>query len=293
MVVLVIVSGVAVYGTVSEWCATAQAPEDGKVDGGGIAPDRVLEFPGAAGSKPDPRIWNHDIGGHGWGNGELQYYTDRRENSSVDGNGNLVITARRDEFRPPNGERSAYTSARLTTKGKLEVKPGSYVEAVIDPPVAEGVWPAFWLLGSNIDDVGWPASGELDVMEIYGNRTSVSQFVHTSTLSDPKKDNPFGGRADGGLTELESVGSPHRYGVFFDGSEVRFYVDRRQTLRLTADDARASGRAWPFDQSFFLLVNVAIGGLSGDPSDTDLPRTMTVGPISIWTGGTPFEEPTC
>jgi beta-glucanase (GH16 family) len=172
------------------------------------------------------------------------------------------------------------------------VQPGSYVEAMIDPPVAEGVWPAFWLLGSNLPEVGWPASGELDVMEVFGNRSALGQYVHVSRLTDAKADNPFGGRPEGGPV-LATSGSAHRFGVYFDDSEVRFYIDRQQTVRLTADDARRSDRAWPFGQPFFLLVNIAIGGRSGDPADTDFPRRMIVEPISIWKGGPPFERSRC
>lgn len=256
-------------------------------------PDEVLDFVGAAGSRADPGIWSYDTGGNGWGNGELQNYTDSVENSSLDGDGNLVITARRKETKQ-GGKVLEYTSARLTTQGRFEVRPGSYVEALIDPPVAEGVWPAFWLLGRDLPEVGWPASGELDVMEIFG-RPAVSQYVHLSSLSDPKVDKPFGGRADGGHTVLDASAavSPHRFGVYFDESEVRFYLDRKQTLRLTAEEARLSDRAWPFDQPFFVLVNVAVGARSGDPDGTDFPRRMTVGPVSVWTDRPPFEQPRC
>ena len=291
-VIVLIVPAVAVFrGSADPGCGSVPPdPDQGRTE---PAADKVLDFAGAAGSRADPDIWSYDTGGNGWGNGELQNYTDSVRNSALDGDGNLVITARREETRS-DGKELEYTSARLTTRDGFEVRQGSYIEAVIDPPVADGVWPAFWLLGSDLAEVGWPASGELDVMEIFG-RSAVSQYVHLPTLSDPKVDKPFGGRADGGNTELDAsaAGSPHRFGVFFDQTEVRFYVDRRQTLQLTADEARRSGRAWPFDQPFFILVNVAVGARSGQPDGTDFPRRMTVGPISVWTNGPPFEDPRC
>lgn len=254
-------------------------------------PTTVISFAGRPGAPPDPGQWNHEIGGNGWGNNELQTYTDRTDNAQQDGRGNLLITARREDATGPDGIGRDYTSGRVTTKGKVDIQPGSYVEATIRPPVGKGVWPAFWLVGTDIDRVGWPSSGELDVLEVTGgNPTVANSRVHTASRSNPQRDMQYGTYEPGGAVDLgHSLDSrPHRYGVYFDGDMVRFYIDRKPHLALDAGDALASGRSWPFGQPQFIILNVAVGGLFADPSRTSFPRTMTVGPISVWEGGTPF-----
>jgi beta-glucanase (GH16 family) len=126
------------------------------------------EFDGPAGGRPDPARWSFELGGNGWGNNESQYYTDRPENAALDGAGHLVITARREAF----GGR-AYTSARLTTRGKRELTYGR-VEARLQLPRGKGMWPAFWLLGANFSQAGWPACGEIDVMESRGAQPALA-----------------------------------------------------------------------------------------------------------------------
>jgi hypothetical protein len=247
---------------------------------------RVLSFDGAAGTALDPTVWNHDTG-TGWGPGQAQRYTTETANSSVDGSGHLVITARRDGA---SGSPS-YTSARVSTAGKAAVPSGSYLESSIEAPVGAGLWPAFWLLGDAIADVGWPACGELDVLEVVGGAepTVARSATHQAAQDDPAEDRPYGWDDRDGSVDLGVAldSAPHTYGVYFDAATVRFYVDRHEHLLVSADDAVASGRTWPFDRSFFIVLNIAIGGLE-DPSTTSFPRTMTVGPISIWQGGTPF-----
>jgi beta-glucanase (GH16 family) len=253
-------------------------------------PKKVLSFNGASGTAPDRRVWNHELGGNGWGNEELQTYTASTSNAQVNGAGHLVITARREDATGPDGIARHYTSARLTTKGKVEVLPRSYVEASIRVPVGAGVWPAFWLLGSNISDVGWPACGELDVLEVIGaNPTIAHSMMHMGTQSDPRKDAPYPMDEGKGTVDLGHTldSRTHRYGVYFDSKMVRFYVDGKEHLAFGAEDAWTSGRTWPFDKPMFLVLNVAVGG-TGDPSATSFPRSMTVDRISIWKGGTPF-----
>jgi len=173
----------------------------------------------------------------------------------------------------------------------VQIEPGSYVEATIVAPVGEGVWPAFWLIGANNDEVGWPASGELDVLEVSGgNPTVANSRIHTASRSDPQRDLEYGAYETGGAVDLGHPldSQPHRYGVYFDAEMVRFYIDGEETLALDADEALASGRSWPFDGPQYLVLNVAVGVWFADPSGTAFPRTMTVGPISIWQGGVPF-----
>ncbi|MEU8818045.1 glycoside hydrolase family 16 protein [Actinoplanes sp. NPDC048796] len=235
------------------------------------APTRTIGFAGAEGTEPDATVWNRQTGAGGWGNGERQTYTSSTANAQVDGSGNLKITALRTED-------GGYTSARLTTQGKVTVAPGSYVEAAITAPTGEAVWPAFWLLGANMPSVGWPACGELDIFEGTGSEPNLAKSaVHLAGRSYDWSE---------GTTDLGvplDAGS-HRFGVYFDATTVRFYVDRKPTMVLWASDVTAAGRTWPFAKPQFMLLNVAV---AGDATPTFDARTMTVGPISIWRGGVP------
>ena len=129
------------------------------------------DFSGAAGTTPDAAKWKFDIGvgpnNDGWGNAELQYYTNRPVNASLDGNGNLAITAKKEVFAG-----SAFTSARIKTAGLFTQAYGRF-EANIKTPWGPGIWPAFWLIGSDVDTVGWPQCGEIDIMELRGQKPNV------------------------------------------------------------------------------------------------------------------------
>lgn len=251
------------------------------------APSRVVSFPGPRGSAPDPSVWDHELGGGGWGNHELQTYTSSTSNASLDGQGALVVTARGDVS--PSGQ-PRYTSARLITRRGLDVQPGSYVEATLQTPLGAGLWPAFWLIGSDVGEVGWPQAGELDVMEALGGRPGeVQQRVHISSTEDAAVDRPYGGGPEQGLTLFDRQADPvpHRYGVYFDGTMVRFYVDRQLQLAFDARDARASGRSWPFDSPMRIVLNVAVGGQE-DPVPTSFPGSMVIQSVTVWDSGTPF-----
>jgi beta-glucanase (GH16 family) len=250
-------------------------------------PSTVLSFEGEEGAAPDGRVWTHEVGGHGWGNEELQTYTQSTSNAHLDGRGALVLTARREDVTGPDGILRHYTSARLSTVNKLVVPPGSYIESSIRAPTGEGIRPAFWLLGTNFSDVGWPACGELDIMEATQRSESlVRQTMHFPRVSDLSEDVAYGEYASGGYT---SLGAPrdaasHRYGVYFDSEVVQFYVDRKPRLRLTKQEAFERDRTWPFGQPQTVVLNIAV---AGDPGKTQLPVSMEVGKISIWHGGVP------
>ncbi|MDR7277214.1 glycoside hydrolase family 16 protein [Catenuloplanes atrovinosus] len=253
-------------------------------------PDRVISFAGKAGTAPSASVWNHETGGNGWGNRELQTYTTSTANSYLDGAGRLAITARRQTVKGTDGITRDFTSARLTTQGKVTIKPGSYVESAIIAPVGTGVWPAFWLLGANVKQVGWPAAGELDILEGKGATPTIAHTaMHMSKIGAPDTDLPYGWGDAGGTTDL---GVPldskaHRYGVYFDKHVVRFYIDRKPTMTFWASDAAASGRTWPFGNEAFIVLNVAMAS-SAVPARSAAIRTMTIGDISIYQGGTPF-----
>jgi len=251
-------------------------------------PSQVLEFNGPAGASPDPRYWTHELGGHGWGNGEVQTYTNDTSNAFVNGEGDLVIAARREDRTGFDGIARRYTSARLVTKGKYAVPPGSYVEASIRVPVGYGIRPAFWLMGANHTDVGWPLCGELDVMESSQRSPStIRQNIHLARISDSTEDAPYGESAPGGFTELSSARNvrSHRYGVYFDNHVVQFYVNGEPTLKLTHQEAAERDRIWPFAQPQTIIINTAV---VGNPDDSALPAVMEVSKISVWEDGVPL-----
>jgi len=148
------------------------------------------EFNGADGSLPDKTKWTYDIGGNGWGNHELEYYTDRPANAEIR-NGSLLITARKEKFTGADGVTREYTSARLKTQTLFAQTYGRF-EARIKIPAGEGMWPAFWILGDDISKIGWPKCGEIDIMENIGKEPSTvpagaspTIFIFTPSSGSP------------------------------------------------------------------------------------------------------------
>ena len=136
------------------------------------------EFDGPAGARVDPARWVTLTGGHGFGNNELQSYTDRAENASLSGDGQLLIHARREPFQGADGIAREYTSARLKTQGRFEQMYGRF-EARLQIPRGQGIWPAFWMMGADLATVGWPRCGEIDIMENIGKEAAtVHATIH-------------------------------------------------------------------------------------------------------------------
>jgi beta-glucanase (GH16 family) len=236
------------------------------------------EFDGAAGSPVDPVSWRPEVGGDGWGNQELQYYTNSSDNAALDGAGNLVITVRRTDLqlRDRRFGGCPYSSARLVTKDRVSFAYG-LVQARIRLPKGRGIWPAFWMLGHNIDQVGWPHCGEIDVMENFGKDPTV---VH-GTVHGP-------GYAGGaGITasyrgDASLADDFHLYAVRWEPERIRWYLDDQLYATVTPDDLQ--GNPWVFDHDFFLLLNVAVGGtfsVSPDPSAT-FPQIMLVDYVRVF-----------
>jgi beta-glucanase (GH16 family) len=221
------------------------------------------EFDGADGSAPNPTNWTQVTGGDGWGNNELECYTSERKNSALDGDGHLVITANRhDGYRCADGSYNDYTSARLTTKDLHQFSYGR-LEMRAEVPTASATWPAFWALGSNHDEAGWPQSGEIDVMEAVGSDPGV---VH-GTLHGASNAAARLGRADwqlGGKTGFTA--GWHVFAAEWSRDAISFSVDDRVYATVERADAEAVG-AWPFDQPFYLLLNLAVGGNFGGAPD--------------------------
>ncbi|MGQ0713763.1 MAG: glycoside hydrolase family 16 protein [Gemmatimonadaceae bacterium] len=262
--------------------ATRTVPPPG---GGGPTPEWTLawsdEFDGPAGAPVDATKWVAETGGHGWGNQERQYYTAGADNAALDGAGHLVITARAEPADTPYRcwyGACRYTSARLKTKGVYERTYGRF-EARIRVPRGQGIWPAFWMLGSNIDTVGWPQCGEIDVMENIGREPNV---VH-GTVHGPGYS---GGSGIGGSYTLGSAAFAddfHVFAVEWMAREIRWFVDGKLYRRTTPAEL-PSGADWVFDHPFFLLLNVAVGGAwPGDPDfSTVFPQQMLVDYVRVY-----------
>jgi len=196
---------------------------------------------------PDTSRWKFDIGGHGWGNNELQYYTNDTLNSLVK-NGVLTITARKQQIG-----KNKYTSARLVTRGKTYFTYGK-IEIRAKLPSGVGVWPAIWMLGKNITEVGWPKCGEIDIMEHVGyQKDSVFGTIHTEAYNHTK-----------GTQKGQGIFIPNPYTKFHDFSinwtpeSIEFVMDGVVYNQFVNE--HKTSNEWPFDQPQFLIMNLAIGG---------------------------------
>jgi beta-glucanase (GH16 family) len=235
------------------------------------------EFGAANGSLPDPSKWIMETGGGGWGNHELESYTNRVQNAHVQ-NGNLVITAHKETYKGADGITRQYTSARLKTLGLFEQKYGRF-EARIKIPRGQGMWPAFWMLGNNIGTVDWPDCGEIDIMENVGKEP---EKVY-GTIHGPGY---WGGNGLGGSYTLPSgkfADNFHIFAVEWEPSSVRFYVDGNLYETRTPADL-PMGKTWVFDHPFFILLNVAVGGdWPGNPDRTTaFPQRMLVDYVNVY-----------
>jgi len=236
------------------------------------------EFGGTDGSGVDPTKWVLEVGGGGWGNQELEYYTNRSQNAYLQ-DGKLVIRAQREKYKGKDGVTRDYTSARLKTQGKFSQTYGRF-EAGMKIPYGQGLWPAFWMLGDDIDRVDWPACGEIDIMENIGKEPSI---VH-GTIHGPG----YSGSAGIGDLYALPVGKrfaddSHIFAVEWEPNAIRFYVDGDlYTTRTRSDLPR--GQKWVFDHPFFLLMNVAVGGgWPGSPdASTVFPQAMLVDYVRVY-----------
>jgi len=239
------------------------------------------DFAGPAGTSPNTQIWATDIGNaeyDGWGNRELQYYTGGADNVSLDGQGNLAITARRTPagmYAPCwNGDTCPYTSGRVNSMGTVSLDIG-HAEVRMKVPAGLGLWPAFWMLGGSPDS--WPDDGEIDVAEIVGSELGiVNGTVHGPGYSD-----------DGGITgefdsEVDLSADFHTYAVDKSADSVSWSLDGTTYFEVRPEDLPPSA-TWVFDRPFYLLLNLAVGGtMPGDPDSwTPFPATLLVDYVSL------------
>ena len=228
------------------------------------------EFDGPANTAPDASKWTFDLGGGGWGNQELQIYTNLTDNVRLDGQGNLVIRI----LSMPTG----ITSARLKTQGRFTSHFGR-IEARIKLPAGQGIWPAFWMLGADIASVGWPACGEIDVMEHRGREPSTNYgVVHGSGYS---AGNSVSARytLPGGQTFAQGF---HVFAIQWASRTITFSVDGT-TYATVTPASLPPGATWVFDKPFFLILNVAVGGtFPGNPdATTTYPQEMIVDYVRV------------
>lgn len=221
---------------------------------------------------PNSAIWTYDIGtgNNGWGNNELEYYTDSSDNVKVE-DGMLQITAKKEAYMG-----SEYTSARLLTKGLFEQKYGRF-EARIKMPWGQGIWPAFWLLGADSDTVTWPLCGEIDIMEYKGQEPTVTHgTVHgpgySGATAITKSYDLINNRFD---TDF------HIFGIEWGKNYINFYVDDVLYNQITPD--KVTGE-WVYDKPFYIILNLAVGGnYVGSPNnETTFPQTMLVDYVRVY-----------
>ncbi len=231
------------------------------------------DFDGPADSRPSTSNWQFDIGTD-WGNAQLEYDTDEIRNVSLDGDGHLRITAREEAYNGRN-----YTSGRITTADRFEQAYGRF-EARIRLPIGQGIWPAFWLLGSDFGRVGWPECGEIDILEYRGQDP---RFVHGSVHGP-------GYSGGGAITGSYDLGTSfaddfHVFAVEWEREQITWLVDgiRYQTMSIAS---LPPGGRWVFDHPFFIILNVAVGGnYVGNPdASTPFPQTMLIDYVRVYKG---------
>ena len=224
------------------------------------------------GSTINSANWGFDLGGGGWGNNELENYTSRPENARIV-NGSLVIEARRENFGG-----NAYTSARMKTQGKQSFGINTWVEARINAPEGQGIWPAFWMLGNSISTVGWPSCGEIDIMEIQGqNPFRNFGTIHWADANGAHAS--FGGQFNSSSSLTAGF---HTFAISRTATSIKWYVDRVQYAE--ANISGGINSTSEFQGSFFIILNVAVGGnFVGSPDgSTVFPQQMEVDWVRVW-----------
>lgn len=228
------------------------------------------EFNGQAGQLPDASKWTFDLGTgqDGWGNSELQSYTNSPANISLDDQGNMVITA--------INEGNRFTSARIKTQGLFAQQYGRF-EARIKTPYGPGIWPAFWMLGENIETEPWPACGEIDIMELRGQEPHI---IH-GTIHGPgySGGNPVTGSY--ALVNDRFDNDFHLFAIEWDKDKIDFFVDDYLYQRIERSNVPGE---WVYDQPFFILINLAVGGnYVGFPTaQTPFPQKMYIDYVRVY-----------
>jgi beta-glucanase (GH16 family) len=235
------------------------------------------EFNGPNGSRPDPAKWNIVTGGEGFGNNEQETYTSRPANVQQQ-NGNLVITAQKEDLTGPDGVARHYTSGRINTQNHFKQKYGRF-EARIQLPTGKGIWPAFWLLGDNHETVEWPACGEIDILEAIGAPDTMYSTIHGPGYSGSK-----GPATKYALPAGQQIDNAfHHYAVEWAPNDIKFFFDDHLIAHRTPADLPPNTN-WVYDHPFYILLNLAVGGYwPGYPDDTTtFPQQMLVDYVRVY-----------
>jgi beta-glucanase (GH16 family) len=233
-----------------------------------------FDYPG----KPDTTKWNYDLGdgcpdGCGWGNNELQYYTDDPRNVRVE-NGKLIIEAHQD-----SSHNKSYTSTRIVSKGKGDWKYGR-IEVMAKLPRGKGTWPAIWMLSTDWKYGGWPASGEIDIMEHVGYDPGVIHgTIHTEAYNHLK-----GTQKEGKIFIPDAQDQFHLYSVNWSSDKIEFLVDNKVYHTATKGPDH-DFKSWPFDERFHLIMNIAVGGNWGGKEGVDpsiWPQQMEIDYVRVY-----------
>lgn len=252
LILLCVVAGLLVSG-----CSTGSVHADPDTGPNVIYAE---DFDGPARAPQSP--WHAVTGGGGWGNEEAQVYTDSLGNARIDGQGHLAITARRHDW--------GYTSARLTTKGELSIRHGR-ISARIAMPAGTGLHPAFWMLGDDIDRVGWPASGEIDIIETLNQAPEYHTGVHVPQDSSERGQSI----SVTGVPSSPLAGEFRTYWVNKLPGRIETGIDDQTLFTVTPTDL-APDSHWVLDNPFHLLLNVAVGGAWPGPTDNTTPTEATM-----------------
>ncbi|WP_207083447.1 MULTISPECIES: glycoside hydrolase family 16 protein [Nocardioides] len=278
---MALVSSLVVHATTED----EPDPTSGSASTSGSAQDPWTllwsdDFEGDAGTPPNGEYWSHEIGGSGWGNEELQYYTDSADNAALDGEGHLVITAR--EVDPATTDLKCWygpctvTSARLITAGKQKFTYGR-IESRVKVPAGSGSWPALWMLGADFGEVGWPQTGEIDIMEFVGREPDqVFGTIHGPGYAGGES---FNGFLDIGRPVAEDW---HEFTVEWSPQKIVWAVDGAAFHQASPTDV--APHEWVFDHPFFLLANLAVGGNFGGAlaADVVFPVSFTIDHVRVY-----------
>jgi beta-glucanase (GH16 family) len=221
---------------------------------------------------PDSAKWNYDIGGHGWGNNEAQYYTRKELNNARVENGYLIITAIKEKI-----DSNSYSSARLVTKGKADWLYGK-IEVKAKLPKGRGTWPAIWMLAST-NPLKWPDDGEIDIMEHVGFDPGKIHFsAHTK-----KYHHSIGTQKTGSTVVVNAQDKFHIYSIVWNSEKIEWFVDGKKVFAFANE--HTGSEAWPFSKPFHLLLNVAVGGFWGGQKGIDetvFPQQMLVDYVRVY-----------
>ncbi len=274
-------------GTSSSSTASSSSGSSSSSTGGGVPfiPGRTLvwsdEFDGAVGAAPDPAKRTYETGATGWGNNELENYTNARANSYLDGSGHLVIEAVKTG--------ATYTSARLITQGLFTQQYGRFEARLRAPADGAGVWPACWSLGSDIATHTWPSCGEIDIFEQNGASAATTYgTAHGPKNGAPTMDVADGGTGDNGAYTIGSgtLGDDfHTYAVEWTNSSITWYVDDNPYYyTFTETEYETRDGVWVFNTPFYILLNIAVGGnfVGTPPAGTVFPQQMIVDHVRVY-----------